>query len=189
MEQSQKKTKLLGLLWDKREDSFINQVPNVNKNAAKQNILSILLSIYDPLGFVSPCLLLGKIIYHNLCDLNVPWDKEIPIDIQTQWLKWVTGLKTEVKIPRSIPIKNEPITKIDIHLFSDASIDGVCTAAYTVVYQPNKVSQSLITSKSRLAKENISIPRLELIALHISSNLAGNLKCSLSKFNIGEVYA
>ena len=87
MEQSQKKPKLIGLLWDKREDSFINQVPNVNKNAAKQNILSILLSIYDPLGFVSPCLLLGKIIYHNLCDLNVPWDKEIPIDIQTQWLK------------------------------------------------------------------------------------------------------
>ena len=87
LEQSQKKTKLLGLLWDKREDSFINQVPNVNKNAAKQNILSILLSIYDPLGFVSPCLLLGKIIYRNLCDLNVPWDKEIPIDIQTQWLK------------------------------------------------------------------------------------------------------
>ena len=87
LEQSQKKPKLIGLLWDKREDSFINQVPNVNKNAAKQNILSILLSIYDPLGFVSPCLLLGKIIYHNLCDLNVPWDKEIPIDIQTQWLK------------------------------------------------------------------------------------------------------
>ena len=87
LEQSQKKPKLIGLLWDKREDSFINQVPNVNKNAAKQNILSILLSIYDPLGFVSPCLLLGKIIYRNLCDLNVPWDKEIPIDIQTQWLK------------------------------------------------------------------------------------------------------
>ena len=87
MEQSQKKTKLLGLLWDKREDSFVIQVPNVNENAAKQNILITLLSIYDPLGFVSPYLLLSKIIYRNLCDLNVPWDKEIPIDIQAQWLK------------------------------------------------------------------------------------------------------
>ena len=61
--------------------------------------------------------------------------------------------------------------------------------AYVVVYQPNKVSQSLITSKSRLAKKNITIPRLELIAVHMSSNLAGNLKCSLRKFNIREVYA
>ena len=58
-----KEPKILGLLWDKRENFFIIQVPNVNKN---QNILSTLASIYDPLGFVSPCLLLGKIIYRNL---------------------------------------------------------------------------------------------------------------------------
>ena len=43
-------------------------------------------------------------------------------------------------MPRSIPIKNEPITEIDIHLFSDDSIDVVCTVAYAVVYQPKKVS-------------------------------------------------
>ena len=92
-------------------------------------------------------------------------------------------------MPRSIPIKNEPITEIDIHFFSNASVDEVCTVAYAVDYQPNKVSQSLITSKSRSAKKNISIPRLELIAAHMSPKLAGNLKCSLRKFNIGEVYA
>ena len=78
---------------------------------------------------------------------------------------------------------------MDIHLFSDASLDGVHTVAYAIVYQPNKVSQSLITSKCRLAKKNISIPRLELIAAHMSSILTGNLKCSVSKFNIKEVYA
>ena len=138
---------------------------------------------------MSPCLVLGKIIDRNLRDLKVSWDREVPIDIETQWLKWITGIKTEIKIPRSIPIKNEPTTEIDTHLFSDASIDGVCTVAYAVVHQPNKVSQRLITSKSRLAKKNIWIPRLELIAARMSSNLAGNLKCSLSKFNIDEVYA
>ena len=89
---------------------------------------------------MSPYLLLGKIIYRNLCDLKVSWGKEIPIDMQTQWLKWITGLRTEIKILRSIPIKNEPITEIDIHFFNDASIDGVCTVAYAVVHQPNKVS-------------------------------------------------
>ena len=41
-----------------------------NKNAIKRNILSTLASIYDPLGFVSLCSLLGKIIYRNLCDLK-----------------------------------------------------------------------------------------------------------------------
>ena len=102
-----KETKILGLLWDKREDSFIIQVPNVNENVSKGNILSTLASIYDPLGFVSPCLLLDKIIYRNFRDLKVPWDKEIPIDIETQWLKWITGVKAAIKILRSIPIKNK----------------------------------------------------------------------------------
>ena len=180
---------MLGLIRDKREDSFIIQIPNVKKNAANQNILSTLASIYDPLGFVSPFILVGKIIYRNLCDLKFSWNEEIPIDFQAQQSKWITNLKTEIKIPGSIPIKNEPITEIDIHLFSDASIDEVCTVAYVIVYQPNNVSQSLITSNSRLAQKNISIPRPELIAAHIFSNLAGNLKCSLRKFNIREVYA
>ena len=51
-----KATKILGLLWYKRENTFIIQVPNVNKNATNRNILSTLASIYDPLGFVSRCL-------------------------------------------------------------------------------------------------------------------------------------
>ena len=38
-----KETKIPGILWDKREDSFIIQVSDVNKNATKRNILSTLL--------------------------------------------------------------------------------------------------------------------------------------------------
>ena len=93
-------TKILGLLLDKREDSFIIQAPNVNKNATKRNMLRALASIYDPLGFASLCLFSGKIIDLNFCDLKVSWDNETPIEIQTQWLKWITSLKTEIKIPR-----------------------------------------------------------------------------------------
>ena len=148
-------TKILGLLSDKRKDSFIIQVPNVNKNTTKRNILSTLASVYEPLGFVSPCFLLGEIIYCNSCVLKVSWDKKIPIDIQTQWLEWIAGFKTEIKILRYIPIENELITNIDIHPFSDAIIDEECTVVYAVVYQPNKVSQSLVSSKSRLAKKYI----------------------------------
>ena len=63
-----KEIKILGLLWHKWENFFIIQVLNVNKNATKRNILTTLASIYDPLGFVSRCLLSGKMIYRNLCD-------------------------------------------------------------------------------------------------------------------------
>ena len=53
---------------------------------------------------------------------EIPWYKEIPIDIQTQRLKWITDLQAEIKIPNFVSIINEPITEIDINLFSDASI-------------------------------------------------------------------
>ena len=66
-----KEIKILGLLWDKREVSFIIQLPNVNKNATNLSILSTSTSIYDQLEFVSSCLLLVKIVYCILCDLKV----------------------------------------------------------------------------------------------------------------------
>ena len=120
-------------------------------------------------------LLIGKILFRNLCDLIIPWDSKILQEIDNKWVKWFKGLNIKIEITRSITIK-ETMTNIDIHLFSDASINGVCTVAYAVIYQLNNISQGLITSKSRSAKRNLTIPRLELIAAQMSANLAQNLK-------------
>ena len=93
-------------------------------------------------------------------------------------MKWINSLNIKIEILSSISIR-ETITNIDIHLFSDASINGVCTVVYEVIYQPNKISQGLITSKTRLAKRNLTIPRLELIAAQMSANVSQNIKkCS-----------
>ena len=48
-------------------------------------------------------------------------------------MKWVNGLNIKIEILRSISIR-ETVTDIDIHLFSDESIDGVCNVAYAVIY-------------------------------------------------------
>ena len=73
-------------------------------------------------------------------------------------------------------------------MFNDTSLTGFCAEAYTVVNQQNIFSQNLITTKSRLARKNLSIPRLELVAAHMSANLAENIKICLSKLNIREIY-
>ena len=103
-------------------------------------------------------------------------------------MKWVNGLNIKIEIPRSISIR-ETITNIDIHLFSDASINGVCTTAYAVIYQPNKINQGLITSKSRLVKRNLTILRPELIAAQMSANLSQNIKNALNNQNVRNFYA
>ena len=72
---------------------------------AKKNILKTLATICDPLGFLSPASLIGKILFRNLCDLRIPWDNEIPQETENKWVKWVNGLNIKIKIPRSISIK------------------------------------------------------------------------------------
>ena len=148
-------------------------IPTESQHLTKRNILKTLASIYDT-GFTSSVLLMGKILFRNLCDLRIPWDNEILQEIENEWVKWVNGLNIKIGIPRSISIR-KTIKNIDIHLFSDVSINGICTVAYAVIYQPNKISQGLITSKSRLSKRNLTIPHLELIAAQMSAKYK---KCS-----------
>ena len=57
------------------------------------------------------------------------------------------------------------------------------------MYQPNKISQGFITSKSRLAKRNLTIPHLELIATQMSVNLSQNIKYALNNQNVRNFYA
>ena len=56
-------------------------------------------------------------------------------------------------------------------------------------YVPAKYSRGLITSKSRLAKRNLTIPRLELIAAQMSPNLSQNIKNALNNQTVRNFYA
>ena len=46
---------------------------------------------------------------------------------------------------------------------------------YAVVEQPSGTTQQLAAAKSRLAKRNLSVPRLELVAAHMATNFLQNV--------------
>ena len=75
----------------------------------------------------------------------------------------------------------------DIHVFRDSSIIGTCLVAYAIVFQPNATQKNIIASKSCLAKQKWSIPRLELVATHMAANLADNIKTALANLNVRNV--
>ena len=53
-------SKILGLMWDKREDTLEIQLKmNKNSSVTKRSILSQLSAIYDPLGVISPTIVGG----------------------------------------------------------------------------------------------------------------------------------
>ena len=51
-----------------------------------------------------------------------------------------------------------------------------------VVDQPSGATQLLVAGKSRLAKRNLTIPRLELNCAHMAVNLPANVRQPLDHF-------
>ena len=70
-------TKILGLHWQKHEDSLAVTFPKRPTRQTKREILRYLASIYDPLEFAAPIHLLGKRVYRECCEQNVNWDQEV----------------------------------------------------------------------------------------------------------------
>ena len=82
----------LGILWNVENDTLGFKVNLKEKPLTRSGMLSVLRSIYDPLGFGAPFLLKGKQIIQKLCLLNLKWDEDIPDEISNEWLTWKENL-------------------------------------------------------------------------------------------------
>ena len=81
----------------------------------------------------------------------------------------------------SLATFQELIQEVQLQAFSDASGYGVSATVY-VVMQDSGVTQDLVTAKSRLARQGLTIPRLELVSGHMAANLAVNMRNALESF-------
>lgn len=77
---------------------------------------------------------------------------------------------------------------MELHSFGDASERGVGAAVYAVVRQPSGNTQRLVVAKNRLAKQGLTIPRLELIAAHMATNLLINVRNALDNLPSPKVF-
>ncbi len=68
----------------------------------------------------------------------------------------------------------EVISDIKLHAFGDASGKGISAVVFAVLEQPSGVSPGQVCAKSRLAKEQLTIPRQELVSAHLACNLVHN---------------
>ena len=182
------KASLLGLPWNKSDDVIQVELPTEEATATKRGILAKIAKIYDPLGLCSPVALQGKFFYRDCCDNKLPWDGRLPRDLENKWRTWEQNLPSHVGAPRSLVGYQETIEEIELHSFGDASGQGVSAVVVAVVRQASGTSQGLVTAKSRLAKKNLTIPRLELVSAHMATNLVNNVREALEGFPVKEVF-
>ena len=181
-------SKMLGLKWDKEQDTLAVVIPEEETQPTKRGILGKMAKIYDPLGLIAPLTLTAKQIYRELCETKAPWDAKINGALLQRWKKWEEQLPREQQVPRPIASYQEEIQAVELHSFGDASEQGVGAAVYAVVRQPSGNTQRLVVAKSRLAKQGLTIPRLELIAAHMATNLLINVRNALDNLPSPKVF-
>jgi hypothetical protein len=176
------------LAWNKDEDTVSVVFPDKRANPTKREVLGKLARAYDHLGLVSPMTLQGKLIFREACESKTPWDAALPEKLAKLWEKWESSLPARVATRRSLATIREPVDAVELHAFGDASGRSVAAALYAVVSQASGVTQGLVAAKSRLAKQCLTIPRLELVSGHMALNAVDNVQRALEGFPVTATY-
>ena len=188
--------KVLGMKWDCTSDEFIFSFEHIVERAemlepTKRNVLSILASLYDPLGLVSPVVVSLKVLFQELCADKVSWDQGLSGERLRIWEGWISELKRvkEMRFPRCVYGENKVTAKNSLIGFADASSKAYCTVIYFVSEFMGEISVTLLTSKTRVAPLSVqTVPRLELMAARTLAYLMDTVKNALAnEVNIDEI--
>ena len=114
----------LGVLWSVGNDKFVFKTNIKKQQRTRRGILSVVSSIYDPLGMAVPFILPIKVLHQDLCRRGLGWDNEIPSHYLFHWCIWVQGLPKLLKFSVDRCVKSPDFREIimsQIHHFCNPS--------------------------------------------------------------------
>ena len=178
----------LGVYWNLGEDTFTFKVNLPDKPFTRRGVLSVVNSIYDPLGLAVPVLLEGKLLLQQLVlmgkknnnDTPLGWDDPLPDTLLSQWQRWRNSLPhlEKVSVPRCYhPADFGRVIRREIHAFSDASKDAIGASVYLRLFNQNgEICTALLFGQSKVAPaQTTSIPRLVLCAAVLATQAVARI--------------
>ena len=166
----------LGVYWSVENDTLGFKICIQSRPPTKRGILSVISSVYDPLGLAAPCVLPARILLQDLCQRNTDWDTEIEDKDLQAWKRWLADLPRleQLSVQRCFkPVNFGKVISSQIHTFCDASERGYGAVSYMrSVNEEGRIHNSIIMGKSRVAPmKKITIPRMELTAATVAVRL------------------
>ncbi|KAL7737020.1 hypothetical protein ACLKA6_008873 [Drosophila palustris] len=176
--------KILGMFWESQQDILIfdlkmnrvdKDIVKGVKRPTKRQLLSLVMSVYDPFGMLADLMIYGKILVQDVWRTGICWNDLIPdalFERFVQWLRQLDNVKY-FKIPRCYSPKFLlQDTSIELHVFVDASEQAFAAVAYWRIVVGNDVETSFVAGKTRCAPlKLLSVPRLELQAAVLGTRL------------------
>ncbi|XP_074032901.1 uncharacterized protein [Leptinotarsa decemlineata] len=184
--------RILGIWWNPKKDifQFKTKFHKIDKNLlegnrrpTKREVLKIVMSVFDPLGFLANFLIQGKIILQKTWRSQIGWDDEIPDSLIIKWEKFIQDLRKvdDFKLPRQYCEMNRSDSEIQLHIFCDASENAYASVAYLRWSGKDGIKVCFLNARTRVSPiKPLSIPRLELQAALIGSRLGSSLKSVLN---------
>lgn len=158
----------LCMQWCTEDDTFTYIIKVQEKLSRRKGILSVVNSIYDPLGFLAPLILPVKLLLicanKDMAGMMRLMTKVLISGLNDQMLN---GQSSNVKFKKCLKPEKFGITlEAQLHYLSDASESVNGTATYLVLTnEQNQKSCYLLIGKLRISPlKQITFPRLELTA-------------------------
>ncbi|XP_043862794.1 uncharacterized protein LOC120457848 isoform X2 [Drosophila santomea] len=180
--------KILGMRWQVATDDFrfnveYHRVPSSvlsgDRVPTKREYLSLVMSTFDPLGFLCCLMVTAKLLLREIWRQKIQWDEPLPEELSKAFAIWRKKMDTvgQFRCPRHY-FGRGAVRAVELHVFVDASQAAFAAVAYwRVTYEDDDVQVSFVSAKTKCAPmRTMTIPRLELQAAVLGTRLMNTVK-------------
>ncbi|PIC41889.1 hypothetical protein B9Z55_009151 [Caenorhabditis nigoni] len=169
--------KILGYSWDLETDLWTIKLASLEEHhPTKRQVASRLAETFDPTGITTPILVAMKRLMQLCWTDKLNWNDPLTEKLLRIYRKIQEGIRhSTITVPRQVTT-NYGNSKLRLMVFSDASQDMMAACVYThYTYESGPPVVSLLCSKNKIKpanNENMTIPKMELTAIVMGTNLA-----------------
>lgn len=169
----------LGVQWNPASDeiSIKIEIPVNVDPWTKRTFLSAASKLYDPLGWLAPCIVVVKILFQSLWKRQLEWDDVLPADLAHTWNDIHASLQQLQDVRISRWIGTITMSNVELHGFCDASMTAYAAVVYARVVTPGQQPRiHILSAKTKVAPiKVVSLPRLELCGAVLLVKLIANV--------------
>ena len=150
--------KILGVQWDFISDQFVLSIEEVacqmkKAEPTRQNAVSLSAHFFDPIGIVSPVIVLFKIFYQQLCAAHVGWDEPLKSDLLKGWKSLSDAVQSAkaITVPRCYHMTTTGTCQtVPLIGFCDASSKAYMAIVYLRVKGDGNVIVTFVAAKTHV---------------------------------------
>ncbi|XP_044573279.1 uncharacterized protein LOC123257599 [Drosophila ananassae] len=180
--------KILGMRWQPATDDFRFRVkyhkvaPLVSDGkriATKREFLSMVMSTFDPLGFLCCLMITAKLLLREVWRRKISWDEPLPAEMYNAFMDWRKEMEKveRFRCPRHY-FGSRLVKTVEMHVFVDASQSAFASVVYwRITYEDGDVQVRFVCAKTKCAPmRTMTIPRLELQAAVLGTRLMDTVR-------------